>query len=78
VATQLVVQGVKPRDFNYASQDEIKKAKKVCHECYLLCMILCRADNSRYFQLENDLSNDMTKGANTFSKTIVETLCLLT
>jgi hypothetical protein len=41
-------------------------------------MILCKADNSRYSQLKNDLSNDMTKGTNNFPKTIVETMHLLT
>ena len=35
-------------------------------------------DNSRYFQLKVDLSNDMTKGAENYPKTIVETLRLLT
>jgi hypothetical protein len=37
-------------------------------------MILCGADNSWYFQLKVDLSNDMTKGTNSFPKTIVDTL----
>ncbi len=77
VATPLIVQGVKPKDVNTASQDKIKKAKKVCHECYLLCMILHGANNSKYFQLKNDLSNDTTKGADNFPKTIIETMRLL-
>ncbi len=78
MATQLIVQGVKPKDINTTSQDEIKKVKKVCHECYLSCMILRGANNSQYFQLKNDLSKDMTKGADNFPKTIVETMHLLT
>jgi hypothetical protein len=41
-------------------------------------MILHSADNSRYFQLKVDLSNDMTKGTNNFPKTIVDTVRLLT
>ncbi len=78
VATQLVVQGVKPKDVDTMSQDKIKKGKKVCHKCYLLCIILCGANNSQYFQLKNALSNNMTKGADNFPKTIVETMRLLT
>jgi hypothetical protein len=68
VATQLVAQGVKPKDINTASQDKIKKAKKVCHKCYLSCMILHRADKSQYFQLKNDFSNNMTKGTGNFPR----------
>ena len=41
-------------------------------------MLLRGADNSRYFQLKVDLSNDMTKGTDNFPKTIVETMRLLT
>ena len=33
VATQLVVQGVKPKDIDTTSQEIIKKAKKVFHKC---------------------------------------------
>jgi hypothetical protein len=46
VATELVVHEMQAKDVNTTSQDKIKKAKKVCRECYLLCMILCGADNS--------------------------------
>ncbi len=60
MATQLVEQGVKPKKVDITSQDKIKKAKKVCCKCYLLCMILHGANNSQYFQLKNDLSNNMT------------------
>jgi hypothetical protein len=41
-------------------------------------MILRGTDNSRYFQLKVDLSNNMTKGTNNFPKTIVNTVHLLT
>jgi hypothetical protein len=41
-------------------------------------MLLRGADNGRYFQLKVDLSNDMTKGADNYPKTIVETMRLLT
>ncbi len=78
VATQLVAQGVKPKDVDTTSQDKIKKAKKVCHKCYLSCMILHRANISHYFKLKNDLSNNMTNAANYFSKTIVDTMHRLT
>jgi hypothetical protein len=41
-------------------------------------MLLRGTDNSQYFQLKVDLSNDMTKGTNNYHKTIVETMHLLT
>jgi hypothetical protein len=41
-------------------------------------MILQGADNSRYFQLKVNLSNDMTKGTDSLPKTIVDTVRLLT
>ena len=66
-------------DVDSSDQAAIIKAKEVCHrECYLSCMLLRGADNSRYYQFKVDLSNDMTKGADNYPKTIVETLRLLT
>ncbi len=65
VATELVAQGVKPQDADTAGPADVKKA------CYLLCMLLRKADNSRYHQLKVDLSNDMTKGTDNFPKTMV-------
>jgi hypothetical protein len=41
-------------------------------------MLLRRTDNSQYFQLKVDLSNDMTKGTDNYPKTIFETMHLLT
>jgi hypothetical protein len=78
VAAQLVAQEVSYKDINTADREVFVKAKAVCRECYLSCMILRGSDNSRYFQLKVDLSNDMTKGTNNFPKTIVNTVCLLT
>jgi hypothetical protein len=75
---QLVAQGVSPQDVDTTDQEEIIKAKEVCRECYLSCMLLRGADNSQYFQLKVDLLNDMTKGTDNFPKTIEETMCLLT
>ena len=77
VATELVAQGVRPEDVDLADRAAIIKAEEVCRECYLSCMLLRGADNGRYFQLKVDLSNDMTKGAGNYPKTIVETMCLL-
>ena len=78
VATELVAQGVRPEDIDSADRVAIIKAEEVCRECYLSCMLLCGADNGRYFQLKVDLSNDMTKGTDNYTKTIVETMRLLT
>jgi hypothetical protein len=78
VATELIAQGVRPEDIDSADRAAIIKAEEVCRECYLSCMLLRGTDSSRYFQLKVDLSNDMTKGADNYPKTIVETLRLLT
>jgi hypothetical protein len=68
VAAELVAQGMKPKDVDTADRVVIIKAKEVCHKCYLLCMLLRGTDNSRYFQLKVDLSNDMTKGTRQLSE----------
>ena len=78
VVAELIAQGMKPEDVNTADRAVIIKAEEVCHECYLSCMLLRGTDNSRYFQLKVDLSNDMTKGTDNYPKKIVETMCLLT
>jgi hypothetical protein len=49
----------------------------VTRECYLSCMILRGSDNSRFYQVKTDLQNDMTKGTDNFSKTVVQTIRLL-
>ncbi len=48
-------------DVDMPNADELKKALAVCHESYLLCMILQGSDNSRFYQLKTDLANDMKK-----------------
>jgi len=78
VAAELVAQGMKPEDVDTADCAAIIKAKEVCRECHLSCMLLCGTYNSRYFQLKVDLLNDMTKGTDNYPQTIVETMCLLT
>ena len=78
VATELVAQGVRPEDVDLADRAAVIKAEEVCRECYLSCMLLRGTNNSQYFQLKVDLSNDMTKGTGNYPKTIGETLRLLT
>ncbi len=78
VAAELVAQGMKPKEVDTVDRVVIIKAEEVCCKCYLSCMLLRGTDNSRYFQLKVDLSNDMTKGTNNYLKTIVETLRLIT
>ena len=68
VATELVTQGMKPQDVDTADHVDVKKAKEVCHKCYLFCMLLREADYSRYYQLKVDLLHNMTKGTNNFPK----------
>jgi hypothetical protein len=75
VATELIAQGVRPQDVDLADRAAIIKTKEVCRECYYLsCMLLRGTDNSRYFQLKVDMSNDTTKGADNYPKTIVVTI----
>ena len=69
---------MRPEDIDSANRVAIIKAKEVCRECYLSCMLLRGADNGRYFQLKVDLLNDMTKGTDNYPKTIVKTMRLLT
>ena len=78
VATELVAQGMKPENVTTVDRAAIIKAKEVCRECYLLCMLLRGADNGRYYQFKVDLSNDMTKGTDNYPKTMVETVRMLT
>ncbi len=40
VALEHVAQGMKPQDFDTADRADVKKAKEVCRECYLSCMLL--------------------------------------
>ena len=79
MVTELVAQGMRPEDVDSSDQAAIIKAKEVCHrECYLSCMLLRGADNSRYYQFKVDLSNDMTNGINNYPKTMFETMRMLT
>jgi hypothetical protein len=78
VATELVAQGMKPEDVATADRAAIIKAEEVCHECYLLCMLLRGADNGRYYQFKVDLSNNITKGTDNYPKTMIETMGMLT
>ena len=69
---------MKPKDVDTADRGAIIKAKKICHECYLLCMLLRGTDNSQYHQFKVDLSNNMTKGTDNYLKMMVETMHMLT
>ena len=78
LSTELEAQGVRPKEVPTAGNVEISKAKATCHKCYLSCMLLSVSHNGRYYQFKLDLSNDMTKGANNYPKTIVETMRMFT
>jgi hypothetical protein len=78
VVAKLVAQGMKPEDVDTADRAAIIKAEEVCRECYLSCMLLRGTNNSQYFQLKVDLSNNMTKVTDNYPKTIVKTMRLLT
>ncbi len=80
---QLIKQGVTAADMDKTAMNggpnmaKIKKALVVTRECYLSCMILLGSDNSRFYQVNTDLQNDMMKGTNNFPKTVVKTTCHL-
>ncbi len=64
-------------DVNTPNADELKKALAVCCASYLLCMILQGSDNSRFYELKTDITDDMTKGQDDFPKTIIKATHLL-
>jgi hypothetical protein len=74
---QLFKQGVSASDLDTPDLTESKKAEKICHKKYLLCMLFWGADQCRYLKLKDNLLNNMTKGVNNFPKTMVETLQLM-
>jgi hypothetical protein len=57
-------------DINMPDADKLKKALLVCHNSYLLCLILQGSDNNRFYQFKTDLANDMTMGRDNFPKII--------
>jgi hypothetical protein len=78
VATELIVQGMKPEVVATADRLSIIKAKEVCPKCYLSSMLLHGANSCRYYQFKMDLSNNTTKGTDNYPKTIVKTMHILT
>jgi hypothetical protein len=77
VKAQLLEQGVLAADVDTPDADKLKKALAVCCDSYPMCMILQGSDNSRFYQLKTDLTNNMTKGQDNFLKTIIKITCLL-
>jgi hypothetical protein len=73
LGAQLIKQGVSGSDLDAPDLIKSNKAEKICHEQYLLCMLLWGADQSRYSKLKDNLSNNMPKGVDNFPKTIVKT-----
>jgi hypothetical protein len=80
---QLIKQGVTAVDVDKTAANgdpnvaKIKKVLVVTRECYLSYMILRGSDNSRFYQVKTNLQNDLTKGTYNYTKTVVETACLL-
>jgi hypothetical protein len=77
IKAQLLEQRVLVADVDTLDADKLKKTLVVCHDSYLLCMILQGSDNSRFYQLKTDLTKDMTKGQDNIPKTIVKRMHLL-
>jgi hypothetical protein len=74
---QLIKQGVSASDLDAPDLTKSKKAEEICCKQYLLCILLWGADQSRYSKLKDDLSNDLTKGVDSFPKTMIKTLQLM-
>jgi hypothetical protein len=77
IRAQLMAQGVVAADLHHPNLTKLKKAKTVCWEEYLLCMILQGLDNTMFYQLKIDLANSIIMKKNEFPKTMVETQLLL-
>ncbi len=77
IRLQFTVQGVATKDLDTPDPKELKITEAVCHKEYLLCMVLCGANQSTYGKLKDNLSNYMTKGVDNFPKTIVNTMHLM-
>ncbi len=77
IRTKLIARRVPEKDLNSPDPAVLKAVTATCREQYLLCMALQRSDNSCYYQLKTDLSNDMTKGIDNFPKTMVDTMHLI-
>ncbi len=74
IRTKLIAQGVPEKDLNSPDPAILKAATVTCREQYLLCMALQGSDNSCYYQLKTDLSNELTKRMDNFPKTMVDTM----
>ncbi len=77
IRTELVAQGVLEADLSNLDPTILKAATGTCREQYISCMALRGLDDSCYYQLKTDLSNDMTKGMDNFPKMMVNTICLI-
>jgi len=75
VKAELIEAGVVDED--KPTSAELEAAYATCREQYLACMLLRGADNGRYHQLKDDLSNNMSLGKDNYPKTMVETTRLL-
>lgn len=72
IRVQLVKQEVAALDLDNPDLQQLKDAEMVCHEEFLSCMVLWRADQSRYVKMQDNLSNNMIKGVDNFPKMIIE------
>jgi hypothetical protein len=77
IRTKLIARGVPEKDLYSPDLAILKAVTAACREQYLSCMALQGLDNSRYYQMKTDLSNDMTKGMDNFPKTMVGTIRLI-
>jgi hypothetical protein len=77
IKAQLLEQGALVADVNTPDVDKLKKVLAMCCDSYLSCMILQGSDNSKFYQLKTDLTNNMAKERDNFPKTIIKTTCLL-
>ena len=78
IRAKLIKQGVTGTNLLTPDPAILKATMTTCQEQYLSVMVLRGSDNSQYNQLKTDLANDMTKGTDSYPKTLVDTMRLIT
>ena len=65
------------RKSNQVSVDQVATAEKIVKEQYIGCLFLMNADQTRYFYVLKDLSNNFLLFQNDYPKTLTEAYNML-
>jgi hypothetical protein len=74
IKAQLIAQKKAAADLDDPNPIKKKKVLAMCRKECLSCMILQGSDNTRFYQLQINLANNMTMGQDQFPKIIMEML----